>query len=56
MSEMLLKAVDKKNMTVKELWASSAIQYAIMHFGQIRAAITFVFEWGLERGLLLSGT
>jgi hypothetical protein len=37
---MLLKAVDKKNMTVKEFWASSAIPDAIMSCGQIRAAIT----------------
>jgi hypothetical protein len=40
-SEMLLKAVNK-NMTVKEFWASSAIQDAIMPCGQIRAAITYL--------------
>jgi len=37
---MLLKAVNKKNMTVKEFWASSAIQDAKMPCAQISAAIT----------------
>ena len=37
---MLLKAVDKKNMTVKEFWKSSAIQDATMPCGEIRTTIT----------------
>jgi hypothetical protein len=37
---MLLKAVDKENMTVKEFWASYGIQDAITPCGEIRTAIT----------------